>query len=118
MENGSFKDKSNKAIFLNELLYILYYDRIDVSEGMLIKQVNQKSVMFCHYWCFLNCSLKFQPNLCNRCHDLLMISINLSDIAILNIKLSDYCCFTSLITINEAIKLLQKADLTEESGTL
>ena len=46
MENGSFKDKSNKAIFLNELLYILYYDRIDVSEGILIKQVNQKSVMF------------------------------------------------------------------------
>ena len=47
-----------------------------------------------------------------------MISINLSDIAILNIKLSDYRCFTSLITINEAIKLLQKADLTEKSGTL
>ena len=46
LENGSFKDKSNKAIFLNELLYMLYYDRIDISEGMLIKQVNQKSVMF------------------------------------------------------------------------
>ena len=25
---------------------MLYYDRIDVSEGMLIKQVNQKSLMF------------------------------------------------------------------------
>ena len=82
------------------------------------KTSESKECDVCHYCCFLNCSLKFQPNLCNRCHDLLMISINLSDIAILNIKLSDYCCFTSLITINEAIKLLQKADLTEESGTL
>ena len=26
------------------------------------------------------------PNVCNRCHDLLMMSMNLSHIAILNIK--------------------------------
>ena len=31
----------------------------------------------------------FQQNFCNKCHDLLMISINLGDIAILNIKGSD-----------------------------
>ena len=31
-----------------------------------------------------------QPYVCNKCHDLLMISMNLSDIAILNIKGSDY----------------------------
>ena len=36
---------------------------------------------FCHYWHFLNHGFKFQPNVCNRCHDLLMMSINLSDIA-------------------------------------
>ena len=47
-----------------------------------------------------------------------MISINLSDIAILNIKGSDYCCIISLISQNEAINLLQHADLTEKSGTL
>ena len=36
---------------------------------------------------FLNKRLKFQPNICNECHDLLIVSMNLSDIAILNIKL-------------------------------
>ena len=41
-----------------------------------------------------------------------MISINLSDIAILNIKASDYCCVISLISKTETIKLLQNADLT------
>ena len=42
-------------------------------------------------------SFKFQPNVCNRCHNLSM-SLNLSDIAILNIKGSDYCCIISLVS--------------------
>ena len=47
-----------------------------------------------------------------------MMSINLSDIAILNIKGCDYGCIISLIGKNEAINLMQNADLTEKSGTL
>ena len=39
--------------------------------------------------------------------------MNLNDIAILNIKGSDYRCIISLISKNEAINLLQNADLTE-----
>ena len=46
-----------------------------------------------------------------------MMSVNLSEIAILKIKSSDYRCIISLISKNEAIKLLQNADLTEKSGT-
>ena len=84
-----------------------------LKELMLIKQLHQKTDI-CHYWYFLNYSSKFQPNVCNRCHDLLMMSINLSDIAVLNIKGSDYCCIVSLISKNEAITLMQNADLTEK----
>ena len=40
------------------------------------------------------------------------------DIAILNIKSSDYCCILSLISKNEAINLMQNANLTEKSKTL
>ena len=46
------------------------------------------------------------------------MSLNLSNIAILNIKGSDYRCIISLISKNEAIKLLQNDDLTEKSRTL
>ena len=60
----------------------------------------------------------FQPNFCNRSHDLLMMSISLSDISILNIKGSDYCCIISLISKNEVIELFQKPDLTEKGGAL
>ena len=71
-----------------------------------------------HYYYFLNYSFKFKTNVCNRCHDLLIMSLNLSDIAILNIKASDYCCIISLISKNEDIKLLQNAYFTEKNETL
>ena len=46
------------------------------------------------------------------------MSKNFSDIAILNIKGSDYRCIISLISKNEAINLMQNADLTKKSKTL
>ena len=89
------------------ILLILCYDRIDISEGIDVNRTSaSKECDICHYWYFLNHSFKFQPNVCNRYHDLLMISINLSDIAILNIKGADYCCIIRLISQNEAINLL------------
>ena len=90
---------------------MLYFDRIDVSEGInVIKTSASKECYICHYWYFLNFSFKFQPNSCNRCHDLLMMSMNLSDIAILNIEGSDYHCIISLISKHEAINLMQNVD--------
>ena len=47
-----------------------------------------------------------------------MMSVNLSDIAILNIKGSDYQCIISSISKDEAINLMQNAYLTGKSGTL
>ena len=46
-----------------------------------------------------------------------MMPVNLSNIAILNIKVSGYACVISLMTKNEAMNLLQNAALTEKSGT-
>ena len=83
---------------------MLYYDRIDVSEGIDVNKTSASTECdICHYWYFLNYSFKFQLNVCNRCHDLLMMCINRSDIAILNINSSDYRCIISLISKNEAI---------------
>ena len=96
-----------------------YCDRIDVSEGIDVNKTNDsKEWNICHYWYFLNKGFKFQPNVCNGCHDLLMMSINLSDIAILNIKNTDYCCVISGISISKAINLMQNIDLTGKSRPL
>ena len=70
---------------------MLCLDRLDVSEGIDVnKRSASKECDICHYWYFLNKGFKFQPNVCNICHDLLIMYMNLSDIAILNIKGSDY----------------------------
>ena len=99
---------------------MLYYDRINVSEGADVNKTStSKECDICQYWYFLNFSFTFQPNVCNSGHDLLMMSINLSDVAFLNIKgSSDYCCIISLITKNKAIHLLQKTELTQKIRTL
>ena len=47
-----------------------------------------------------------------------MMSMNLSDIYILNIKDADYHCIINGISKSEAIKLLQNINLTQKSGTL
>ena len=44
--------------------------------------------------------------------------MNLSDIDILNIKGSDYCCIISRISKNEAINLMQNVDLTEKKQNI
>ena len=44
--------------------------------------------------------------------------MNLSDIAILNIKGADYHCIISGISKNEAINLIQNGNLTEKCRTL
>ena len=70
---------------------MLYYDKINVSEGIDFNKTSaSKERDICHYWYFLNFSFRFQANLCNRCHDLLMMSMKVSEIVILNIKGSDY----------------------------
>ena len=41
----------------------------------------------------------------------------LNNIAILNIKDTDYCCIVSGISQNKAMKLMQNIDLNEKCGT-
>ena len=85
---------------MNEIK-MLYFDRIYVSEGIDFNKTRaSKECDICHYWRFLNKGFKFQPNFCKRCHDLSMTSI-ISDIAILNIKGSNYCCIITGISKSE-----------------
>ena len=80
---------------------MVYFNKIEISEGTDINNTSvSKECDICHYWYILNYSFMFQSTVCDRCHDLLMVSINLNDIAILNIKGSDDCCFISLVGKN------------------
>ena len=62
--------------------------------------------MICRYW-FFNHGFEFQDSVCNDCHDLTMLSVNIRDIAIITIKNVDYRCNNHNIIIFEAINLLE-----------
>ena len=73
---------------------MLYYDRIDLSEGIDQNKSNDsKEQIICHYWQFDH-RLKFQISVSNGCHDLMLLCLNLSNIAIITVKEVDYCCIT------------------------
>ena len=55
------------------------YGGIDIDKTSKSKDCNIR-----HHWNFLDKGFKFQPNVCNGCHHVLMMSIN--DIGILNIQ--------------------------------
>ena len=98
---------------------MLYHDRTNVLEGINVNSTDEsKEYDICHCWYFLNRGFKFQSSLSNRCYHLLMMSMNVSDIAILNIVGADYRCIISGIRKSEIIKLIQNIDMTRKSRTL
>ena len=82
---------------------------------MLIKQVHRECDI-CHYYYFLDKRFRYQPCVCNECHDVLMMSINFNAIAILNILGVDYHCIINGICKSDAVNLLQNVHLTEKRG--
>ena len=62
--------------------------------------------MICNYW-FFNHGFKFQDFVCNGCHDLTILSVNIRDIAIITVKNVNYRCIIHNISKSEAINLLK-----------
>ena len=51
---------------------MLEYDRIDISEGIDVNKTSaSKECDICHYWYFKDIGFKYEPYLCNGCHDLM-----------------------------------------------
>ena len=85
---------------------MLCYNRIDVSERVDINKTSASK----------ECNHMYQPYVYNGCHDVLMMSMKLRDIAILNINGADYYCIITAISNIEAINLLQTIVLREKKG--
>ena len=80
-------------------------------ELTLMKGLIWKKCDICHYCYFFKYVyvlevFMFQPYVCNGSHDILMMSMNLSDITILNINGADYCCIIIGISETKIINLM------------
>ena len=100
---------------------MLYFDRIDVSEGIDINKASvSKECDICHYCYFIDNGFKwiFQTFVWSECYDVFMLSMSLSGIVILNTNGADYCCTINGISKSETIYLMQGIDLNEKNRTL
>ena len=71
---------------------MLYYDRIRLSEGIYLAKSNNSKECIIHRYRFFNQGWKFQDSICNGCHNLTMLSINITNVAIVTVKNVDYFC--------------------------
>ena len=85
---------------------MLYYNRIDISESIDVNKISaSKQYIICHYWHLLEKGFKFQSIVCNDWHDVLIMPIDVNNIAIYGV---DYLCIILGIRKIEAINLFRK----------
>ena len=72
--------------------------------------------MLCHYWYFKDVGLKFEPHMCNKCHDVLMSSYELENIATLHVKEIDFRCILWGISRDKANNNRLNNSVLEDKG--
>ena len=99
---------------------MLKYNRIDILEGIDVNKTNaSKECDICHYWYFLDKNFKYEPCLCNGCHDLMQKAMHFNDVAIVSIKGNDYRIYYFwYMNKNDAISIMNNYNLNEKTGSL
>ena len=95
---------------------MLQYKKISVLEGIDVNKTSaSKECKLCHYWYFKDVGFKFEPHVCNKCHDVLMTAYDLKNIAILNVKGVNFRCILWGISKDEAVNRLNNSVLEYKS---
>ena len=88
---------------------MLYYNRIGISEEVVHTTSNRsKECMISHY-CFFNHGFTFQDSVCNGSHDLIILYLNISYIAIITVKNVDYHFLICNISKSKTMNLLENS---------
>ena len=79
---------------------MLEYDRIDISDRIDTNKTNaSKEFDICHYWYFKDIGFKYEPHICNGCHDLMQKAISFNDVAI--VYVAGKCLQNSLLVYEQ-----------------
>ena len=98
---------------------MLDYDRIDISEGIDVNKTGlSKECDICHYWYFKDNGFKYEPYVCNGCHDLMQKAMSFNNIAIVYIKGNAYRIHFWYMSKNDAINIMNGSNLTDKRGVL
>ena len=120
--SGFQEDGKYPQVFLDECLYevyILRYDRIDISQGININKAHaSKECDIGHYWCFKDIVFKYKLYICKGCHNLMEKAMNLNDVAVASVKGSDFRIHFWYMSKYDAINILKNSNMNEKSGSL
>ena len=98
---------------------MIEYVKNDIQKGlMLIKQIDQKECDICHYWYFKDISFKYEPYLCNGCHDLMQKAMSFNNIAIVYVKENAYRIHFWYMSNDDAINIVTGSNLFDKRGVL
>ena len=90
---------------------MLEYNKIDISEGIDVNKTDlSKECDICHYWCFKDIGFKYEPYLCNGCHDLMQKAVSFNDVAV---RINFW-----YMSKDDAINIMNGSNLIDKSGVL
>ena len=96
---------------------MLECDRIDISEGIDVNKTSaSKECDICHYWYFKDIGFKYEPYLCNSCHDLMQKAMSFNDVAIIYVKESAYRIYFWHMSKDDAISIINNSTLVNKKG--
>ena len=97
---------------------MLEYDRIDISEGIIINKTSaSKECGVCHYWYFKDIGFKHEAYLCNGCHDLVQKAMSFNDVSIVFVKGNSYRIHFYMSN-DDAISMMNNSNLIDEKDFL
>ena len=98
---------------------MLEYNRIDISEGLVVNKTNlSKECDICHYYYLKDIGFKYEPYPCNGCHDLMQKAMSLNNVAIVNVKVNAYRIQLLHMSKDDAINIINGSNLTDKRGVI
>ena len=79
--------------------------------------MHQKRVIFAII-VFLDKGFKYEPYICNGCHDLMEKGMNFNDVGIVSVNGNDYGIHFWYISKKDTINIMNNSNLNEKSGSL
>ena len=98
---------------------MLEYDRISISEGIDVNKTSaSKECDIFHYWYFKDICFKYEPYLCNGCHDLMQKPMSFNNVAIVYVKGSAHRIHFWYMSKDNAISIMNNSNLIDKMGVL
>ena len=96
------------------------YDKIDLSEGIDVKECNETSrkCSSCKLYYFLNKNFNHQTYLCDGCHDISIKVTSMQNLAIIYHRGNAYRINFAFMSKNDTFNLIKNSNIIDKKGVL